>query len=114
VVKEGFYGVVFGGAIGSGLGLIALRDGMITGVDGGGGTYDGTYREEPATGDLAVDLAIQVPAHVPLVTGAAAQAEPWTLRIATTLRSNFAGGMPVVLPTESGPISVTFSFLRPF
>ncbi|HUZ75467.1 MAG TPA: hypothetical protein VMU87_20985 [Stellaceae bacterium] len=112
MVTNGFYSIVFGGAIGSGLGLIALQDGKLTGVDGGGGQYDGTYREDPATGTIALRLEVLIPAHMPLVTGAAARPTPWTLQIETTLKPNFAGGLPISIATPSGPISVTFTLLR--
>jgi hypothetical protein len=109
---DGFYRFVYAGRAGSGLGLLALHGGKITGVDGGGGEYDGHYRQDADTGGLAIHVEILVPANVPLVIGAAARAEPWTLHIDATLPANFAGALPVPVPTPFGPISVSFTLLR--
>jgi len=111
---DGFYRFVYAGRTGSGLGLLALHDGKITGVDGGGGEYEGHYHADAASGGLVVHVEILVPPNVPLVIGAAARAEPWTLHIDATLPRNFAGAIPVSVPTPFGPISVSFKLLRNF
>jgi hypothetical protein len=109
---DGFYRFVYAGRTGSGLGLLALQGGKITGVDGGGGEYDGHYSQDAATGGLDVHVEIMVPPNVPLVIGAAARAEAWSLHIDAKLPEHFAGAIPVTVPTPFGPLSVSFKFLR--
>ena len=111
---DGFYRFVYAGRTGSGLGLLALHRGNITGVDGGGGEYDGHYTQDAATGGLSVHVEILVPPNVPLVIGAAARAEPWSLHIDAELPAHFAGAIPVTVPTPFGPLSVSFKVLRRF
>jgi hypothetical protein len=58
---DGFYRFVYAGRAGSGLGLVALHGGKVTGVNGGGGEYDGQYSQEADTGALTILVAILVP-----------------------------------------------------
>lgn len=109
---DGFYRFVYAGRAGSGLGLLALHHGKITGVDGGGSEYDGHYGLDADTGGLAIHVEILVPPNVPLVIGAEARSEPWKLDIDAKLPANFAGAIPVTVPTPFGPISVSFKLLR--
>jgi hypothetical protein len=47
--REGFWKVGFTGISGDGLGILVFDSGMVIGAGLGGGTYDGTYRVDPAT-----------------------------------------------------------------
>jgi hypothetical protein len=109
---DGFYRFVYGGQAGSGLGLLALQNGKITGVDGGGGEYDGHYEEDRETGNVAIHVDLLVPANMPLVVGAAARPDPWTLHIDAKLPPKFAGGIPVTIPTPFAPVNVSFKLLK--
>ena len=113
MVQSGFYRIVFGGGVGTGVGLLAIHDGKIVGVDGGGGTYDGYYSEDTGAGTVTIHLEVTIPANMPIVTGEHAHSEPWTLPIDATLRANFASGMPINITTPSGLINVSFNLLRP-
>ena len=110
MVTEGFYRFVYGGSAGSGIGLVALQGGNITGIDGGGGQYDGSY--SAADDGVTIRLDVTVPANMPLVTGERARAEPWILNINAKLPSNFGNGMPFNVRTPYGPINVSFALLR--
>jgi hypothetical protein len=112
MVKSGFYRIVFAGGFGSGVGLLAIQDGKIVGVDGGGGEYDGYYREDATADSVTIHLEVTIPPNMPVVTGERARAEPWTLPIDATLRANFANGMPINITTSAGPINVSFNLLR--
>ena len=112
MVNSGFYRIVFAGGRGSGLGLLAIQDGKIVGVDGGGGEYDGYYSEDSTTGAVTIHLEVTIPANMPMVTGERARPETSILRIDTTLRANFANGMPITIDTSSGSINVSFALLR--
>lgn len=112
MVTNGFYRIVYGGPAGSGIGVLAITDGKIVGVDGGGGVFDGTYSEDPAKGTVTFDLDVTVPPNMPLVTGERARPEAWKLPIHTTMRTNFASGMPVNIDTPYGAINVSFTLLR--
>jgi hypothetical protein len=111
---DGFYRFVYSGRAGSGLGLIALHGGKITGVDAGGGEYEGQYSQDALTGGLTIRVALLVPPNVPLVIGVEPRDEAWTLPIDAKLPANFAGAVPVSVPTPFGPISVSFKLLRAF
>lgn len=110
MVNEGIYRIVFGGSYSSGVGLLMLRQGVLIGADVQGAVYRGTYTETPGH-EVAIHLEVSVPPNTPLVTGEHARSAPWTLPIDTTLRANFASGMPVTVKTEAGPVSVTLSLL---
>jgi hypothetical protein len=113
MVKSGFYRMVFAGGFGSGIGLLAIHEGKIVGVDGGGGEYNGYYSEDAVAGTATIHLEVTIPSNMPIVTGERARAEPWTLPIDVTLRANFANGIPINITTSYGMINVSFSLLRP-
>jgi hypothetical protein len=110
MINEGIYRIVFGGSYSSGVGLLMLRQGTLVGTDVQGATYCGTYREL-AGNEVAIHLEVTVPANTPLVTGEHARSAPWVMPIDTTLRANFASGMPITIKTEAGIVSVTLSLL---
>lgn len=68
----GFLRIAFTGTTGSGLGIIALREGSVIGADTGGATYSGSYTENPDTRRLEFAITLSMPAGViPVQTGIA-------------------------------------------
>jgi hypothetical protein len=113
MVKSGFYRLVFAGGIGSGVGLLAIQDGKIVGIDVGGGEYNGSYQEDATADTVTIHLEVTIAANMPIVTGERARSEPWILPIDATLRTNFANGTPINIMTSAGSINVSFNLLRP-
>ena len=65
---NGFYACYFAAAVGEGVAIFVLRDSILTGVDEGGITYDGTF-EETAQEAFAVEATVKIPPRVPSIIG---------------------------------------------
>ena len=103
---DGTYGLVYEGDIGVGIGVLVVKDGVIRGIDSGGGTYEGTVIEKSAGGDLMVNLKMRVAAGAPLVQGTSPQPIPYTKDILVTTPPKFGDGQPVELPIAPGVVTV--------
>ena len=68
-MREGFYKVDYQGLVGMGFALLALDSEMVVGADFAGGVYDGTYKWNPRTERLDVDVTVQIPEGVQVVQG---------------------------------------------
>ena len=108
---DGIYAMYFTGAVGSGMTLFVMKNGIVTGADAVGGELDGTY-EIAADGSLGVDVVLSSPPGTTLVTGAASGQEPMRQEIKTRLPPNFADGAAVGVQTPTGPVNVVFRRLR--
>jgi hypothetical protein len=110
---DGFFRIAFTGAAGSGFGVLVFRQGSVAGADVGGATYDGTYSENPATGEINFKVNMAAPAGIaPVQTGVALTA-PMDVPIAATLKSNdITSQKTVLLQTPLGPVNVIFSKIR--
>lgn len=106
---QGFYAIYYTGIAGFGHAVVVLKDGVVTGADVTGGTYDGTY--EPAGEGYDISVALTMPAGTTLVTGQSI-AEPLTQTIKASLPAHFANGSPVAVTTPMGPVNVIFKKLR--
>ncbi len=113
MVVSGFYKIGYGGATGSGIGMLALHGGKITGIDEAGVQYDGEYLEDDVTGSVQFHLRASVPADAALVVGVPAKGEPWTFAIDAHLPPNFASGVETKIRTPFGLATVRFTLLRP-
>ena len=111
-MEEGFYAIYYTGVAGTGFGLFVLSKGVITGVDVGGGTYDGEYQVDRESGTLDGELKFNVPPGLPLVTGHPAQAEAFILKIPLKLPVNLGGEQPMTVQTPTGPVNVVMKKLR--
>ena len=47
---NGFYAIYYTGVSGSGIGVLAINNGIIAGADMVGGRYDGTYKQSAIAG----------------------------------------------------------------
>lgn len=112
MVPSGFYKIIYDGSTGSGFGMMALMNGLISGIDEAGVSYDGEYGEDDLTGVVQFHLRATIPAGVALVIGAPARDEPWSFAIDAVLPPGFATGTPTKLRTRFGPVTVAFTLLR--
>ncbi len=111
---NGFYAIYFTGVTGSGIGIIAATNGILTGADAAGGIYEGTYKQNPATKQYDAKIKLTVPAGTSLVTGAFAGAHPMSIDIVTVLPENLGNQHPVTIQTPTGAVNVIFRKLRDF
>lgn len=108
---DGFYSINFRGAADWGIGMLAVHNGKVTGVDVGGVTYDGSAASTPG-GNIGVSLVLNVPAGVALVQGIS-KPQPWQLPINVSVPEQSLGnGQPVAVGTPIGPVQVVFKKLR--
>jgi len=114
-LREGIFAIYYTGRLGSGLGLLVLKDGKITGADVAGGLYDGTYESADAESVLTGRLLLTVPAGTAMVTGALPQKTPVTLEMPLKLPGNFTHlEEPTRIDTAGGAVNVIFKKLRDF
>jgi hypothetical protein len=113
MVVSGFYKIGYGGSTGSGIGMLALAGGKITGIDEGNIKYDGEYFEDDITGSVQFHLRATVPADATLVMGVPPRGKEWTFAVDAHLPPNFASGIETKIRTPFGLVTVTFTLLRP-
>jgi hypothetical protein len=109
---DGFYAMYFTGAMGSGNGVLVLREGVIAGADSAGGTYDGKYVAIDDGRFLEGSVTLKIPAGATLVTGAAAGSIPQSFEIPLRIPSNLGGERPLPISTPTGPVNIIFKRLR--
>lgn len=112
---DGFFLMTFTGAVGSGFGIIVLRNGTLVGADVGGATFDGTYSENPSTQTLTLQITMNAPAGmVPVQTGIP-MASPTALSFnASVAKDDIGMERPTLIETPLGPVNVIFRKLRDF
>ena len=112
---DGFFRIAYTGTAGSGFGVLALRDGSIAGADVAGGTYDGTYTENPKTGEISLQVTMAAPAGITPVQTGVPLAAPITLPITATFAvADTVSEKPILLGTPLGPVNVIFKKIRDF
>jgi hypothetical protein len=112
-MMDGFFRIAYTGAAGSGFGVLVFRNGNIAGADVAGGTYDGTYTENPTTQVISLQVTLAVPAGISLVQTGVPLAAPIALPITVTLApADTAGEKPILVQTPLGPVNVLFKKIR--
>ena len=111
---DGFYAIYYTGVSGSGLGVLALHNGIIIGADMFGGRYDGTYKQSTTPDAYDIAVRITVPPGAPLVTGALAGPHPFYMDVTTTLPEDLGGEQPIRIETSTGPVNVIFRKIRDY
>jgi hypothetical protein len=111
----GFLRISFTGATGSGLGILALRDGSVVGADTGGGTYSGSCTENQDARTLEFAIILSMPAGaIPVQTGIAL-ATPMNVPItASVLQDDIGSGKPTLVQTPLGPVNVLLQRIADF
>lgn len=106
------YAIYFTGVAGSGMGLLVFVNGVISGADAAGSTFDGEYSLDEGTGKLEGKLNLTVAAGTPLVTGGSVHNQPYTIEFPLSLSPDLGGGQPVEIRLPTGPVNVIFKKLR--
>jgi len=107
--------VQYTGEAGSGIGLLVLDTGVITGVEILGGTLDGTYMYDPRSDKLQS----QITWRAGMISGLLAQTgetitPEMTLTVNVSLPKNLGTDVPTSIETEKGPLNVIFRKIRDF
>ncbi len=111
---NGFYAIYYTGVSGSGIGVLAINNGIIVGADMVGGRYDGTYKPSATTGAYDANVRITIPPGSSLVTGALAGPQPLYMDVSMTLPEDLGGEQPIRIETPTGPVNVIFRKLRDY
>lgn len=108
---DGIYALSFRGAASFGMGVIALRDGVIAGADVGGVIYDGTYNETAQ--DVTLDIEMTVPPGVSLVQGTAPRPTSYHVPFHAIIpKQAIETNEPVLVDLPPGPMNVIIRRLR--
>ena len=108
----GFYAIFFTGSTGYGMGMLALKNGIVTGADAAGGLYDGTYAEFSQGAKAKIRMTF--PPGASLVTGALAGTQALSFEIEVDLPPELNSELPVPIKTPTGTVNVIFRKLRDF
>jgi len=108
---DGIYQITFRGAADWGMGVLILKDGIITGADVGGALYDGTYSD---VGDsISSNITLTVPPGVTLVMGTQPQSKEYSFQFTLSLsKQAIETRQPVLAQLPVGPVNVIFNCLR--
>jgi hypothetical protein len=110
---DGFFRIAFTGVAGSGLGILALRSGSIAGADVGGAIYDGVYTENPATGEININVTMVAPSGTtPVQTGVPLTAPISVPITAVVAEADLNSEKPTLLQSPLGPVNVVFRKIR--
>ena len=90
---DGTYGFVYCGNRGVGIGVLLVNGNRVEGRDFAGSSYSGTAVED-GSGNIKLDLKMQVPPGVVVVSGTAPQDLPHTRQISYTFPPAFGDGKP--------------------
>jgi hypothetical protein len=108
---NGIYSVTFRGMADWGMGMLLLREGILTGADAGGVLYDGDYTERG--NEVALNVVMTIPPGVALVQGTPPQSTPYSIRSEMVIpRRAFDNSETVRLDLPPGPVNAIFKLLR--
>jgi hypothetical protein len=108
---NGFYAGYFAAAAGEGVAIFVLRNGILTGVDAGGITYDGTF-EEASQGEFVVEATVKIPPLVPSIIGITGGEQGTSYSIEFKLPSSFLDQPFIRIETPGGPVNMRWVKLR--
>ena len=112
---DGYYRITFTGRAGSGLGLLAFHAGVVAGADAMGSLFNGTYTEDPQSGELEFHVTMNAPAGITPVQTGIALAAPLALPMSGKIAGrDLDNDMPKLLDTPIGPVNVLFTKIRDF
>ena len=108
---DGIYQITFRGAVDWGIGILHLKDEVITGADVGGVLYDGVYSGQGEK--FKFDLTCTVPPGVSLVQGTPPQSNEYSFKFSLDLaKKDLESQQPVLIQLPPGPVNVIFKRLR--
>lgn len=111
---NGFYALYYTGRTGNGFGVIALKDGIVTGTDVTGGLFDGEYTIHEDRGVFEGTIRMTVPPGVSLVTGTAPSQVSYMQEIPISFPLKIDPTHPVQVQTPTGPVNIVLKKLRDF
>lgn len=110
---DGFYAIYFTGHAGSGFGVIALQNGIVTGADAVGGIIDGEFALNEASKSYEGTVQLCVPAGAILVTGGAPHNESYSISFPISIpKDDVEGEHPVLVQLPTGPVNIILKKLR--
>ncbi|MBA3520472.1 MAG: hypothetical protein H0T75_23175 [Rhizobiales bacterium] len=109
---DGFYAGYFTSKQDSGLGLLVLQDGVLTGVDAGGVKFDGTYHIETESGSIEGEVTVDAPPGGTLIQGVPTGASGLTYRTRFKFPVDLTSQPFLRLDTPFGPVNVKLQKLR--
>jgi hypothetical protein len=110
-MENALYAMYYTGISGSGLGIAAFVNGVVSGADATGGIYDGTYSVDEG-GAVSGKIRMSIPAGVNLVTGGGNSPNPYSIEFPFQLSPNLGDGEPVMVHLPLGPVNISFRKLR--
>jgi len=111
---NGIYAIYFTGYGGSSLGILSLKDGIITGADVANGIYDGEYKYDRKHSCINGNIKVTVPQGTVFVTGLIATPPNQIINIPFSLPQDFGAEKPIEIQTPIGPINIIFKKLRDY
>lgn len=108
---DGIYKITFRGAADWGMGVLILKDGIVTGADVAGALYDGTYLEH--SDSISVKINLTVPPGVTLVMGTPPQSKEYSFQFDISLsKKSIETSQTILVQLPQGPVNVIFQLLR--
>jgi hypothetical protein len=101
---DGTWGFVYCGVNGLGIGVFMVADGKLDGTDSMI-RYTGTVTED-AMGKITADIVFDVMPGVTMVQGTSPQDIPYRREIHHTFPPNFGDGVPQVVPSPPGTVTL--------
>jgi hypothetical protein len=108
---NGFYAGYLSAAAGEGVAIFVFRNGVLTGVDAGGFSYDGTL-EETSEGNFAVVATIRIPPRAPSIIGITGGEHGTNYSVEFKLPSSFLDKPFIRIETPNGPVNMRLVKLR--
>jgi hypothetical protein len=110
---DGFYAAFLTGRGGNTIVLLAVKAGMLVGVDAGGLKYDGTAQPLP-DGSVRFEVRYVVQPGTQLITGMGSVGTPTPVQLDFVAPKDFSSGVIITIQTPLGPVNAKFSKLRDF
>jgi len=108
---NGIFKITFRGSADWGMGILILKDGIVTGADVGGIKYDGKYKENKNC--IEINLELTVPPGATLVMGTPPQSKEYTIPIILSVnKKDIEKNETILLELPQGPVNVIFNCLR--
>jgi hypothetical protein len=103
---DGTYGFVYSGATGVGIGAFTVKDGVLTGSDGGQANNKGTVAVDDVTGNFVITFDQFVPAGTFLVQGTSPLEVDSTRTRTIPMPPGFGDGEPVSVDLPPGTVTL--------
>jgi hypothetical protein len=109
---NGFYAAYITGSFQQGFALLVFRNGIVAGVDVGGGKYDGTYYDGATGEGFTVKLKVSLPPNATLVQGVTTGPQGDASEISFQLPVDFLAKPFIRVDAKHGPVNAKIVKLR--